>query len=306
MSAVFYARQKAKQVLLIMLLMCSIAFLDTNPRSNVKDRPDVERMPKKFESNGENIDISLSGVFFDILMQILIIELMILIVVRVIVPIFVDYSPLQQPLRRRVDDMADRLNFPSSEIRVVGASSYSMHSNAMFLGFIFNKHIFVYDTLQSRDDGFALTDEEVEAVVGHEFGHWKLGHVFIQMLANALYEIVFLLVAFFFFQAVFTHTEFILFLRILSFLSSLVGVDDGGFFRSFISRHLEYKADKFAVEDLQKGLALRSGLVKLHKQNLMFPVRSKLYYLWYNSHPLLEERVDAIDEMEEQQRIRRE
>lgn len=66
-----------------------------------------------------------------------------------------------------------------------------------------------------------------------------------------------------------------------------------GFFMTALSRKFEFQADDFA-----KGLGfagyLRSSLVKLHKDNLGFPVADKLYSAYHYSHPPLIERLRAL------------
>jgi hypothetical protein len=74
-------------------------------------------------------------------------------------------------LKSGVEALAKRLEFPLHELYVIDGSKRSAHSNAYFYGLPWKKHIVIYDTLIQKSE-----TEEVVAVLGHELGHWKMGH----------------------------------------------------------------------------------------------------------------------------------
>lgn len=89
-----------------------------------------------------------------------------------ILPLFNKLSPLEAgSLKTGVEALARRLNFPLKELYVIDGSKRSAHSNAYFFGLPWKKHIVIYDTLIEKSE-----TEEVVAVLGHELGHWSLGH----------------------------------------------------------------------------------------------------------------------------------
>lgn len=89
-----------------------------------------------------------------------------------ILPLFNKLTPLEPgSLKSGVEDLAKKLQFPLSELHVIDGSKRSAHSNAYFYGLPWKKHIVIFDTLIEKSD-----TEEVIAVLGHELGHWKLGH----------------------------------------------------------------------------------------------------------------------------------
>lgn len=49
---------------------------------------------------------------------------------------------------------------------------------------------------------------------------------------------------------------------------------------------------------MNKTTDLRSGLIKLNKDNLSFPVYDGLYSMFNHSHPPLLERLDALGKIE--------
>ena len=65
-----------------------------------------------------------------------------------------------------------------------------------------------------------------------------------------------------------------------------------------LSRSFEYQADRFAKQ-MNKTAALRSGLIKLYKENLSFPVADWLYSSFRHSHPILLERLQALREKQD-------
>lgn len=90
----------------------------------------------------------------------------------VILPLFNKLTPLPEgPLKTSVEALAKRLKFPLTNLYVIDGSKRSAHSNAYFFGLPWKKHIVIYDTLIEGSE-----TEEVVAVLGHELGHWSLGH----------------------------------------------------------------------------------------------------------------------------------
>lgn len=98
----------------------------------------------------------------------------------VIVPIFNKLTPLEPgKLKESVEALAAKLKFPLSELYIIDGSKRSAHSNAYFAGLPWKKTIVIYDTLLEKTE-----DKEVEGVLAHELGHWKLGHT-MKLLATA-------------------------------------------------------------------------------------------------------------------------
>lgn len=65
-----------------------------------------------------------------------------------------------------------------------------------------------------------------------------------------------------------------------------------------IGRRFEFQADHFA-KCLNKSEHLKTSLIKLHKDNLTFPMSDWLYSTWHFSHPPLLERLRALDKEHE-------
>ena len=83
------------------------------------------------------------------------------------------FSPLQdEALKERVEALLARCGFASKGVFVMDGSRRSSHGNAYFTGVGRNKRIVFFDTLLER-----LGATEVEAVLAHELGHFRLQHV---------------------------------------------------------------------------------------------------------------------------------
>ena len=62
---------------------------------------------------------------------------------------------------------------------------------------------------------------------------------------------------------------------------------------TMMTRKFEFQADFFA-KSLGKAEYLKRALIKLHKDNLSFPVHDWLYSSWNHSHPPILERLEAL------------
>ena len=90
-----------------------------------------------------------------------------------IMPLFNKLSPLENgSLKVRLMALSDRSGFKAKAINVIDGSKRSGHSNAYFTGFGRFRRIVLYDTLIEQ-----LSEEELEAVLAHEIGHYKKGHI---------------------------------------------------------------------------------------------------------------------------------
>ena len=90
-----------------------------------------------------------------------------------ILPIFNKFTPLSDgELKNRLNNLAERTGFINAGIQVMDGSRRSNHSNAFFTGLGKGRKIALFDTLIKQ-----LHEEELEAVLAHEIGHYKLKHV---------------------------------------------------------------------------------------------------------------------------------
>ena len=196
----------------------------------------------------------------------------------VIAPIFNRFSPLGDgDLRERLTKLSSRLEFPFARIFVMDGSKRSGHANAYFTGIGAGRRIVLFDTLVSR-----LEPDEIEAVLAHEIGHKKLGHIRTRMIALILVSFVLFYLVHLMrgFDPIFTMFGFtgatdsglivlLLFCSspMLFFLSPIA---------SHWSRRHEFAADRYAVRSINNAKSLQSALVLLSTESLSNP----------NPHPL--------------------
>src|SRR5262249_62212923 len=90
-----------------------------------------------------------------------------------ILPRFNRFVPLAEgPLREAILGYARRTGYPVQDVWVMDGSRRSTKANAFFTGFGRRKRIALFDTLLET-----LDPEATVAVVAHEVGHYRRGHV---------------------------------------------------------------------------------------------------------------------------------
>lgn len=223
--------------------------------------------------------------------------LMMVLYPRLILPLFNKLTPLPDgELRTRLLSLAERTGFRASTIEVIDGSKRSGHSNAYFTGFGRFRRIVLFDTLIEQ-----LTPEELEAVLAHEVGHYRCGHI-PKMLAVSAATVFggFALIAWLAGSAWFNPgfglpagalaPAFLLF-GLLSGLATFWLTPLGGYF----SRKHEYEADAFARKAMGGPAPLVAALRKLSGKNLSNLTPHPLFSAFYYSHPTLAEREAALE-----------
>ncbi|KAL1838608.1 hypothetical protein VTJ49DRAFT_2476 [Mycothermus thermophilus] len=214
-----------------------------------------------------------------------------------ILPLFNKLSPLEEgKLKTDVETLAKKLKFPLHELYVIDGSKRSAHSNAYFFGLPWKKHIVIYDTLIDHAE-----NDEVVAVLGHELGHWSLGHT-TKLFAISQAHLFYIFSLF----SVFVHNNslysafgfgdqhpiligFLLFSDILGPLDNVVKL-----LMNILSRRFEFQADAFA-KNLGYSNELARSLIKLQIQNLSTMDADWMFASYNFSHPILTERLKALD-----------
>lgn len=203
-----------------------------------------------------------------------------------IAPLFNKFKPLtQESVRQRIEGLLARTGFRSRGIYVIDSSRRTTHGNAYFTGFGRNKRIVFFDSLLQT-----LNEDEVEAVVAHELGHFKLKHIVKRIGWMAVASLLGLaLLGWLIEQPWFyaglgggvpsAHMALMLFLMVIPvftfFLSPLMAQR---------SRRHEYEADDFAART-SNAAALVRALVKLYRENAATLTPDPLHSAFYDSHP---------------------
>jgi STE24 endopeptidase len=216
-----------------------------------------------------------------------------------IAPLFNRFEELKDaPLRARVEALMTRAGFAASGLFVMDGSRRSAHGNAYFTGFGSAKRVVFFDTLLAR-----LAAGEVEAVLAHELGHFKLRHIRKRMVAMAAITLAFFaLLGWLSTQAWFYAGLGVapnpglpndaLALVLLLLASSVFGVFASPLLAGW-SRRDEFEADAFASAHADGG-ELASALLKLHEDNASTLTPDPIYARFYYSHPPAVERLAAL------------
>ncbi len=213
-----------------------------------------------------------------------------------IAPLFNKFTPLEdESLRTGIEDLMRRVGFQSKGLFVMDGSKRSAHGNAYFTGFGAAKRVVFFDTLIEK-----LSPEEIQAVLAHELGHFRLKHVMKRMIVTSVLSLVFLAI--------------LGYLKNQSWFYAGLGVDivpaDGSdaialilfaltlpiftFFLSPLmalsSRKHEFEADAFSAKYTQAD-DLVHALVKMYQDNASTLTPDPLHSAFYDSHPPASQRI---------------
>lgn len=222
--------------------------------------------------------------------------LMLVLYPKLILPLFNKLTPLPDgELRDRLMALGDRTGFQASTIEVIDGSKRSGHSNAFFTGFGRFRRIVLFDTLIEQ-----MTDEQLEAVLAHEVGHYKKGHIPKMIAVSAITllasfaALAWLLQANWFLGGFgFASGDLAPALLLFALLSGLVTFWFSPL-SNIMSRKHEYEADAFARDAMGSTKPLTEALRKLASENLSNMTPHSWFSGFYYSHPTLVERERAL------------
>ncbi len=215
----------------------------------------------------------------------------------VIAPLFNKFTPMQDgPLKDRIQSLLQRCGFNNQGIFIMDGSRRSGHGNAYFTGLGNNKRIVFFDTLVN-----SLDDEELEAVLAHELGHFKCKHVLKMLAASAVMTLIsfavlgWLITQDWFFDGLGVSTHSNAAALLLFMLVSPVFTTFMQPISAYFQRKFEFEADDFATHHAQ-GNKMVSGLVKLYEENASTLTPDPLYSAFHYSHPPAAIRISHIEE----------
>jgi STE24 endopeptidase len=225
--------------------------------------------------------------------------LMLVIYPTLIAPLFNKFEPLRdESLRERVQALMTRCGFAAKGLFVMDGSRRSAHANAYFTGLGTAKRVVFFDTLLAR-----LTPAEVEAVLAHEIGHFRLRHVLKRMALIFLASLAALALLGWLSRQQWFYTGLGVTPNLgapndaLALLLFMLALPPFGFLlvplASLASRRHEFEADDYACAHAS-GRDLASALLKLHEDNAGTLTPDPVYVAFYYSHPPASERLAAL------------
>jgi STE24 endopeptidase len=223
----------------------------------------------------------------------------------VIAPLFNRFSPLPPgDARERIERLLARCGFRASGLFVMDGSKRSGHGNAYFTGFGRAKRVVFFDTLLAR-----LAPDEIEAVLAHELGHFRLRHVVKRVVWSAMLSLALLGLLAWLARAPWFYAGlgipaaevasaiarpgvalalFMLAVPVFTFVLAPLS--------AAYSRRHEFEADAFAAQHASAG-ALVTALIKLYEDNAATLTPDPLHSAFYDSHPPAAVRVARLNSL---------
>ncbi|WP_411827228.1 M48 family metallopeptidase [Luteolibacter sp. AS25] len=218
-----------------------------------------------------------------------------------ILPLFNKFTPMEDgELKTEIEALGKKCGFPLQGVFVIDGSKRSTKANAYFTGFGKHKKIALFDTLVEKS-----SNQEILAILAHEIGHFRLGHIKQRMFVGILQmALIFFLIGLatnpdgafaqmlhqaFFMEKVTPHTGLVFFTILLEPASKLLSILANAW-----SRKHEFEADAYASESTGTPEALGTALKKLSSDHLSHPAPHKLRIILDYSHPPLLQRLRAL------------
>lgn len=214
-----------------------------------------------------------------------------------ILPLFYKITPFEnENLREKITNHAVQAGIKVDNIFQFSMSKNTKKANAAFTGIGKSKRILLGDNLVSN-----YSDDEIEAIIAHELGHYKKKHIIKNLIIGTISTFGILFLINFFYQQSLTWFGFKEFADIAAFPLLIVFSMIISLFltpiSSLISRKYEYEADKYAVDTTGKKEEFKSALLKLTEQNLGDKDPHPLVEWFFYSHPSIKNRINAIDHL---------
>ncbi len=213
----------------------------------------------------------------------------------VIDPLYNKFTPLRdQHLKARILELAARADIPGRNVFEVDKSAQTKKYNAYVNGFGASQRIVLWDTTLK-----GMGEDEILFVVGHEMGHYKLGHIWkgigvFSLLSFLLFFLAARLTGWatarFGGQWGFRELGDVASMPLLSATLSLLSLIAQPAVNGF-ARGIEHEADLFAVEVTRDNDAGARAFLKLGSQNRSNPEPSAFVKIFQYTHPPLVERI---------------
>jgi len=211
-------------------------------------------------------------------------------------PLFNDFGSMKNKrLEQSILDLASRAGIEGSRVFEVNKSIDTKALNAYVTGVLGSKRIVLWDTLIAR-----LEEKELLVVMGHEMGHYVLGHVVRSILLSSFLILTSLFLVDRMGRWVIARYSHILRFESLADVASvpllLLLIQVTMLFLTPVamaySRYQEHEADRFALDLTHAYHSGGTAFVKLQHENLGNPRPGLIHKIFRASHPSIGERID--------------
>jgi len=211
-------------------------------------------------------------------------------------PIFNKYTSIEdEKLGQEIKVLLNKAGIEDARIFKVDKSRDTKTMNAYMTGIFHSKRIVLWDTTINN-----LEEREILCITAHEIGHYVRGHIWKNIILSSIGTIILSFLVYatsnwilnlsngsFGFKKLYDIAALPLILLVLNFYLFLSLP-----IQNFVSRYMEVEADKYEILLTEDREASISAMEKLYDQSLGLPRPSKIYKIWYNTHPTLEERIE--------------
>jgi Zn-dependent protease with chaperone function len=210
-------------------------------------------------------------------------------------PAFNKFTPLKdKALEQKILDLAQKSGIPGRKVLEANKSAQTKKFNAYVSGFGASQRIVLWDTTLK-----GMKEDEILFVMGHEMGHYVLGHIWKGILLSVVVSAVFFYLSYLFtgwaiarFGGRWGFTELsdlasmpliVATIGVISFVAQPI--------TNSFTRAIEHEADTFGLEVTQLNDAGARAFIKLGSQNKSNPEPNPLVKAFMYTHPPLIERI---------------
>ncbi len=215
----------------------------------------------------------------------------------VIIPLFFKYTPLKDEAQRsRIRHLAEAMGVRILDVYEINFSAKSLKANAALVGWGKSRRVLLADTLRQN-----YTDEEIDAVLAHEFAHQRLRHIpkLLAMQAALTLAVCYLIfvtsdTAMVWFGIKSLWDAAVIPLVTLYFGAASLIMQP---LTNWLSRRMEAHADRMAVQTTGNQGAFVSLMEKLAAQNLSVRNPHPVIKIIFYDHPPVDERIAAVQKL---------
>ncbi|MEP6757495.1 MAG: M48 family metallopeptidase [Chthonomonadales bacterium] len=216
----------------------------------------------------------------------------------VVAPSYNEFKPIEnKQLGERLRNLATKAGIPDAEVLQVDISRRTTRLNAYFTGIGPTKRIVIWDTTIAT-----LTPDEIEAIMGHEIGHYVLLHTYWNLVFSIIGGFVILFGLSLLLPKVFARwgprfgikeltdpAGIPLAMAALSIILLLQTPIEAA-----ISRHQEHAADQYGIDLVGNREAMAHAFIQFVKHDFSDPDPPGWLVWWSYSHPTLKDRIKFV------------